>query len=190
MQAYCNPREHIEGMPKRVITRSDYEKLEQQYHVINGMENLHGSRINVLREKQAKQLERILGKQEQEIETLASNFEQANMDLDQKHETQERNLNREFAERKQRLIARWQMAEAIERRQLELETGEDYGPLPAIEWGDEGRDVAEEEEEMERIIAMKRISVDPETGIMIMECSDDGEGGTDEDEGFDESDMI
>ncbi|KAL9639546.1 MAG: hypothetical protein Q9164_000864 [Protoblastenia rupestris] len=176
MQAYCNPREHIEGMPKRIITKSDYKKLEQQYHVKNGMENLHASRINVLREKQAKHLERVLGKQEDDISKLSKDFEKGNLDLDQRFTAQERNLNQEFAERKQRLISRWHMAEAIERRKLELETGEEYAPLPGIEWGHQGRDGAdEEEEEMKRIIASRGISVDPETGIMVMEGGEIGE---------------
>ena len=172
MQAYCNPREHIEGMPKRVITKADYKKLEQQYHVKNGMAALHTSRINVLREKQAKQLEKILAKQEDDVEKLTSDFEKENADLDQKTTAQERHLNQEFAERKQRLISRWHMAEAIERRKLELESGEEYAPLPVIGWGDLSSDSAAEEEEMQRIISMKGISIDPETGLMVMEGGD------------------
>ncbi|KAL9130032.1 MAG: hypothetical protein Q9217_001677 [Psora testacea] len=197
MQAYCNPREHIEGMPKRVITKADYKKLEQQYHVKNGMENLHASRVNVLREKQAKQLERVMGKQEHEMEKLASDFEKENADLDDKFTAQERDMHQEFAERKQRLISRWHMAEAIERRKLELETGVDYGPLPAIGWSDEGNDGTteeweeeKEEEQMRKIIAMRGISVDPETGITVMEESVEDNDAVGEGKKFDAMNMI
>ncbi len=138
MQAYCNPRSTVEGMPSRVVTKSDYRQLEQQYHIRNGMDNLHASRINVLREKQGKQQERIMAKQETELETLESDFERQNDELDAKFRDEEIQLRQEFAERKKRLVRRWGMAEAIERRKLEQATGETFEPLPPITWsGDE-----------------------------------------------------
>lgn len=123
-------------MPDRVVTRSDYRQLEQQYHVRNGIDNLHTSRINVLREKQGKQLERITAKQEAEIETLESDFETQNEYLDVRFDQEEKLLHQEFSERKKRLVARWDLAEAIERKKLELGTGEEYGPLPPCDWRD------------------------------------------------------
>ncbi|KAL9103123.1 MAG: hypothetical protein Q9163_001802 [Psora crenata] len=177
MQAYCNPREHIEGMPKREITKADYKKLEQQYHIKNGMANLHTSRVNVLREKQAKQLERILGKQEQEMEKLAADFEAENLDLDRQLAAQEGNMQQEFAERKQRLVWRWQTVEAVERRKLEKDTGEEYGALPTIEWGDPSDDPAAEEQEAQRIIATRGINLDPDTGLMVMEGGSETKAG-------------
>ncbi|KAL9137273.1 MAG: hypothetical protein Q9175_001525 [Cornicularia normoerica] len=138
MQAYCNPRSTVAGMPSRVVTKSDYRQLEQQYHIRNGMDNLHASRINVLREKQGKQQERIMAKQEAELETLESNFERQNEELDAKFRDEEMQLQQEFAERKKRLVRRWGLAEAIERRKLEQATGETFEPLPPITWsGDE-----------------------------------------------------
>lgn len=136
MQAYCNPRSTVAGMPNRVVTKNDYRQLEQQYHTRNGMDNLHTSRINVLRERQGKQLERITAKQEAELEALESSFEQQNEDLDAKFRQEERQLQQEFAERKNRLVTRWNLAEAIERRKLELLTGEEFGPLPVVKWSD------------------------------------------------------
>ena len=134
MQAYCSPRSTVQGMPDRVVTKSDYRQLEQQYHLRNGMDNLHASRINVLREKQGKQIERIMAKQEAELETLESDFEHQNEDLDTKFREEERQLQHEFAERKKRLVARWNLAEVIERRKLEIQTGDEYGELPAVKW--------------------------------------------------------
>lgn len=141
MQAYCNPRSTVAGMPSRVVTKSDYRQLEQQYHVRNGMDNLHASRINVLREKQGKQQERIMAKQETELETLESDFERQNEELDAKFRDEERQLQEEFAERKKRLVRRWGLAEAIERRKLEQATGETFEPLPAITWSGEEDDM-------------------------------------------------
>ena len=153
MQAYCNPRSTVAGMPSRVVTKSDYRQLEQQYHIRNGMDNLHASRINVLREKQGKQQERIMAKQETELETMESDFERQNEEMDARFRDEEIRLRQEFAERKKRLIKRWALAEAIERRKLEQVTGETFEPLPPIVWsgdGGEGRQGKEKENERER----------------------------------------
>ena len=138
MQAYCNPRSTVADMPSRVVTKSDYRQLEQQYHIRNGMDNLHASRINVLREKQGKQQERIMAKQEVELETLESNFEGRNEEMDAKFRDEETQLQHEFAERKNRLVRRWGLAEAIERRKLEQATGETFEALPPITWSSDG----------------------------------------------------
>lgn len=147
MQAYCNPGFTIEGMPARTVTKKDRRQLEQQQHVCNGIDNLHASRINVLRERQAKQLERIAAKQEAELEKLGDDLGQEMADLDAACEAEAVRLRREFSERKDRLVARWTLAEAIERRRLEISTGETYGPLPVIPWGggvyEEGNEAGE-----------------------------------------------
>ena len=140
MQAYCNPRSNVEGMPSRVVTKKDYHQLEQQYHIRNGMDNLHKARINVLREKQGKQLERVSAKQEAELEGLADDYRKQMVDLDAAFDAGDTQLQREFAARKKRLLSRWALAEAIERRKLENSTGETYGALPEIQWPDRRED--------------------------------------------------
>ncbi len=136
MQAYCNPRSTIEGMPSRVATKKDYHLLEQQYHTRNGMDNLHKARINVLREKQGKQLERISAKQEAELVALAEDYRKQMIELEASSQTEENQVQDEFAARKQRSLGRWALAEAIERRKLENESGETYAPLPHVVWPD------------------------------------------------------
>lgn len=98
------------------------------------MDNLHASRINVLRERQAKQLERIIAKQETELETLESDFERQNEELEATFRSEEAQVHHEFGERRNRLISRWNIAEAIERRRLEIQSGEEHGILPVISW--------------------------------------------------------
>ena len=136
MEAYCNPRSKVDGMPNRTVTKKDFHQLTQQYHVRNGMDNLHAARINVLREKQGKQLEKVAAKQELEVQTLAEDLQIENANFEARSKAEEDGLQTEFAERKKRLVARWLLAEAIERRKLENETGEIYGSLPAMEWPD------------------------------------------------------
>ncbi|KAG8534160.1 uncharacterized protein KY384_001004 [Bacidia gigantensis] len=170
MQAYCNPQENIErGLPVRQVTKDDYRMLEQQYHVRSGMENLHAGRINVLREKQAKQVDRVVDKQEKEVGKLGEEFESENEEVDKDCAEEERRLEQEFVERRQRLVGRWRMTEAIERRTLELENGQLFAPLPEIGWGDDTRDGEEAEGEIRRLMREKRMSVDPESGVLMEE---------------------
>lgn len=90
----------------------------------------------MLREKQTKQLERVTAKQESELRALADELRKETEGLDATFEEEEQPLRREFSERKNQLVARWTLAEAIERRRLEKTTGELYGPLPVIPWAD------------------------------------------------------
>ncbi|KAI4253079.1 MAG: hypothetical protein LQ352_003923 [Teloschistes flavicans] len=153
MQAYCNPRHKIEGMPNRVVTKQQYRQLEQQRYVWDGIDNLHAARINVLREKQAKQLERVTGKQEAELEAMDLELSQKMQRLEERCRKEGEMLNGEFSERRRRLVKRWDLAEAIQRRRLENETGESYGALPAIEWEDDKREEEEEEEDVDGQLA-------------------------------------
>ena len=98
------------------------------------MDNLHSSRINVLRERQAKQLERIMAKQETELEKLEADFEKQNEEIETRFQAEESEMQNQFAERRNRLTMRWNMAEAIQRKKLELDSGEEYGALPVIAW--------------------------------------------------------
>ena len=144
MQAYCNPRYVVEGMPNRVVTKQHHRQLEQQRHARNGMDNLHAARINVLREKQAKQLERIVAKQEAEIEATDLDLSTKMQELEARREGEKEMLKNEFHDRRIKLTKRWELAEAVERKKLENETGQAYGSLPPIEW-DERREGEEED---------------------------------------------
>jgi hypothetical protein len=168
MEAYCNPTSKVDGMPNRVVTRKDYQQLTLQYHVRHGMDNLHAARINVLREKQGKQLERVSAKQDHELETFAADFERETANLEQKYKAEEEGLQAEFSERQKRLVARWLLAEAIERRKLENETRETFGPLPAVEWPDSAsRSEESEEETLERFAHDAVMAYDAATLGMI-----------------------
>lgn len=149
MQAYCNPSSSVKGMPDRTVTKRDHHQLEQQRHVRNGMENLHTARINVLREKQSKQLERVAANQESELDDLAASHVEEVTEMEKRFEEEEQQLGQEFRERRQKLVRRWRLAEAIERRKLENSGAGDFGPLPNVEWGGIGVERDREEEERE-----------------------------------------
>ncbi|KAL8995326.1 MAG: hypothetical protein Q9169_004901 [Polycauliona sp. 2 TL-2023] len=145
MQAYCSPRSVIAGMPNRTVTQQNRLQLDQQYLVRDGMENLHASRINVLREKQAKQLERIMAKQELEVEQIDKDLATTMQKLETTCQRETQMLAEEFADRRKRLVSRWSLAEAILRKRLENDTGEAYAALPPILWEDQRQEVGEHE---------------------------------------------
>lgn len=135
MQAYCYPTSAAKDMPERTVTARDHQYLEQQLYMRNRIDNLHAARINVLREKQAKQLERIASKQEAEMQSLAQSEAKEVADLDKRFVEEEGGLVQGFRERRERLVRRWALAEAIERRKLEDLGSGQLGPLPDVEWG-------------------------------------------------------
>ncbi|KAL8863531.1 MAG: hypothetical protein Q9178_000212 [Gyalolechia marmorata] len=168
MQAYCNPRSVIEGMPNRVVTQRHHRQLNQQYHVRDGMENLHASRINVLREKQAKQLERIMAKQELEVEQMDKEIATTLQKLETACQVETQMLTDEFSERRKRLISRWSLAEAILRKRLENETGAAYGSLTPILWDGRQREDDEDEDFIDDELARDaRIAYDASNLNMI-----------------------
>lgn len=137
MEAYCNSPMLIQGMPVRKVTDKDFLGLAQQYHVRDSIKSLHDSRINVLRERQAKQVESVLARQKGELADLNEQcrFELVGLEWTFNQTTAEDRLAAE--DRKRRLARRWTLAEAIARRRLEVETGEEYAPLTPIAWDED-----------------------------------------------------
>jgi len=142
MEAYCTGR--TDGMPRRHVTADDFAKLLGQQHTLAGMANLHHARINVLREKQGKQLERIQSKQHAELRLAKDEMDIQLERYERDFSHEEEDLRLDFAERKRRLVSRWKLAEAIERQKLENETGQAHAPLEGVRWPErEAGEVAE-----------------------------------------------
>lgn len=166
------------GMPRRRVTAADREKLELEVHG-RGMDNLHAGKIEVLRGQQEQQLDRVGNKHEGEMAGLLREYRGEKQVLRRQREEEEQAMEGVFAERKRRMVARWGVAEAIERRKLEIETGEEFAPLPVVGWGDfEGRDAAEEEERyVKKVMGRGGFKVDEETGWMVAASDGVGEKG-------------
>ena len=143
MTGYCSAHglPSPEGTLKRKVTASDQRSLEQQQYVQRGMDSLHKAKINVLRAKQAKQTEKLIEKQWQELEDLHTEHEIAMSEDDERFREQEEALTQDMATQKQRLSRRWNFEEAFARWRLEEETGFKYGALPAIEWCDDDKEL-------------------------------------------------
>lgn len=138
MEAYCDGlgRSASGDNPSRVVTERDLRELGQQYSIRNDMERLHQSKINVMRDKQAKQMEQLLLRQEEELKKLA---DKQNIELEALEETfgvEEDGFVKVFRERRERLRRRWNIIEEVKRKQLELEKKVRFAPLPSVPWPD------------------------------------------------------
>ena len=136
MEAYCDGlgRAASGSNPARVVTERDLRELGQQYNVKDDLERLHQSKINVMRDKQSKQMEQLLDKQEQELEALAAKHTKELEVLELGFSEEDKELQKVFSERKGRLSKRWNLAEEVERKTLEDKTRLTFAPMAVIEW--------------------------------------------------------
>jgi hypothetical protein len=127
------------GANGRVVSERDKRELGQQYLLRDGIERLHQGRINVLREKQSRQMEGLVEMHKDALQHLAD--KQAH-ELDLQEEgfvREEETLVGLFNARKGRLRRRWVLIEEITRTKLEVRDGMRYAQLPELEWPDGAR---------------------------------------------------
>jgi hypothetical protein len=136
MEAYCDGlgRSANGSNPARVVTERDLRELGQQYNLRDDMERLHQSKINVMRDKQAKQMEHLLSRQEEELKRLTAKHAEELRILELSFATEDEDFVKLFSERRRRLTSRWYLAEEIERKKLEIRTKLRFAPMAAIEW--------------------------------------------------------
>lgn len=136
MEAYCDGlgRSANGANPARVVTERDLRELGQQYNLQADLERLHQAKINVMRDKQAKQMESLMHRQDEDMAKLGLRQSEELDTLVDELSLEEEGLNRVFGERKARLRRRWKLAEDVERKKLEVSTGLRYASLKALEW--------------------------------------------------------
>ncbi|KLU82936.1 IBR domain-containing protein [Magnaporthiopsis poae ATCC 64411] len=129
------PRRRDSMMPTRVVTERDLRELGQQYNVRDDLERLHQSRINVLRDRQTKNMEELLERQEAEMERLLGRRDEEIEDLEARFAAEDDAVLRAFADRRERARARWSLRVEILRREMEHKSnGLKYGPIPIPDW--------------------------------------------------------
>lgn len=136
MEAYCDGlgRSAHGTNPARVVTERDLRELGQQYNLRDDLERIHQSRINVMREKQGKQMEEMLERQDEEITKLGVKQDE---DLDAQEELfgrEEQRFVELFKGRRERVLWRWKLVEEVTRKRLEKEMGVRFLPLKEVEW--------------------------------------------------------
>jgi hypothetical protein len=138
MEAYCNeggtPSTTVNsnGRSPRPVTKRDYDKLSQQNHLLNTMDTLHESKINVLRGTQEQRAMALMTKNENTLEKLADDCRAEREEIEACHQGEEIRLANMFTGKKCRMIMRWKLQEEIERKKLEKDSGLMYGPLPPL----------------------------------------------------------
>lgn len=138
MEAYCDGlgRAASGPNPARVVTERDLRELGQVYNTKDDMERLHQSKINVMRDKQAKQMEQLLERQEQELEILATKHTNDLDALEISFAAEDKELKALFLERRSRLSRRWDLIEEVQRKNLEAKFNLTFAPMAPVEWPD------------------------------------------------------
>lgn len=117
---------------ERQITQQHYENLAQQYHQRDTMDDLHASKINVLRGKQKRAVENFFRKKEREIEQMQAKQAKELETIDSECSQKEAEIKQEFGTKRQQLEARWRIQAILEHTRMEQTTGLKYEPLPAV----------------------------------------------------------
>ncbi|KAF7917556.1 hypothetical protein BELL_1184g00010 [Botrytis elliptica] len=136
MEAYCNGLGRSSGGydVQRIVTEKDLRELGQQYNIRDDLGRLHQSRINVMRDKQAKQMENLIIRQDEELKNLMVKQNQELEALEEMHSREEEGIMTLFIERKSRLTRRWYLVEEVERKKLTNAEGVQFAAMPPIPW--------------------------------------------------------
>ncbi|KAI9163402.1 putative E3 ubiquitin-protein ligase-like protein [Paramyrothecium foliicola] len=136
MEAYCDglAQSSDSNLPSRVVTERHLQELGHQYNIRDGIERLHQARINVMRDKQAKQMEELLDRQAAELEKLAEKQEGDLEDLAARFADEEDAIDNIFQGRRRRLTWRWQLVIMILCKELEERDKAPYALIPPPSW--------------------------------------------------------
>ncbi|KAK5998815.1 putative E3 ubiquitin-protein ligase ARI10-like protein [Cladobotryum mycophilum] len=139
MEAYCEGlgRSPNSEAPSRVVTERDLRELGQQYNLRDDMDRMHQAKINVMRDRQAKQMEELIERQENELERL-SDRRQAELDKLAVQFSQEQSLISDvFESRQGRMHPRWVLAIEVLCKELEEQTGQTFSRIAPPRWPEE-----------------------------------------------------
>ncbi|RFU75631.1 ibr domain-containing [Trichoderma arundinaceum] len=140
MEAYCNGlgRNPNSSAPVRVVTERDLRELGQQYHLRDGMDRMRESKINLMRERQAMQIEELRAKQQVE-RTLFTEKRHDELDrLEARFVQEETHFNGVFEARQSRLQSRWVLAIEVLCKELEEQNpSQVYRRIATPRWPDE-----------------------------------------------------
>lgn len=127
MEAYCDElgRTSSGPNPARVVTERDLRELGQQYNVRDNIKRLHQSKVNVLREKQAKQMEQLLAQQERELLRLEAKRDEEINAIERRFSQEEDSFRIVFAKRRTNMLQRWHLEQLIAWKKLEQGKSQD-----------------------------------------------------------------
>ncbi|PLB52539.1 hypothetical protein P170DRAFT_472427 [Aspergillus steynii IBT 23096] len=122
--------------PTRQFTAQHKAQLAQEYRDRDSMDQLHESKIKVLRDRQEIRLQEAIARMERELDDLIDKHALGFARLQSGHQQEEMAVIQAFDAKKTRLHHRWNLEEAIVRKKLELQHKQPYGPLPPLSFSD------------------------------------------------------
>ncbi|KAL7787973.1 hypothetical protein V8C37DRAFT_404629 [Trichoderma ceciliae] len=137
MEAYCKGlgRNPNSLAPVRIVTERDLKELGHQYHLRDGMDRTRESKINLMRERQAMEIEERRGKQEVEHELFMDKRQEALDRLEAQFVREETHFNAVFESRQSRLQSRWVLAIEVLCKELEEQNpGQIYRRIATPRW--------------------------------------------------------
>ncbi|RYP42289.1 hypothetical protein DL768_010377 [Monosporascus sp. mg162] len=139
MEAYCDGlgQKPDDDMPARVVTERDLHELGQQYNLEKNMKQLHQAKINVMRDRQAKALEELLERQENEMQRATEKNSKEMENVESTCADEEDTLLTVFSQRKKQLTRRWEICIEILLKELESATSLKYAPIDPPQWPQE-----------------------------------------------------
>lgn len=96
------------------------------------MDDLHASKINVLRGKQKQNLQNFMLKKEREIDQMKREYQREMGSIDSDFSKQESEIREEFDVKRSKLEARWKLQALIQKTLVERSTGLKHEGLPDI----------------------------------------------------------
>lgn len=139
MEAYCDGlgRNPSSDMPQRAVTERDLRELGQQYNLRDSLERLHQSKINVMRDRQAKRMEELLERQEQELAKHNAKRQEELEDQAAQFAHEMDAVVGLFNSRRSRLQKRWELSMEVLCKELEEKESVKYAKLSTPEWPQE-----------------------------------------------------
>ncbi|CAI6094033.1 unnamed protein product [Clonostachys chloroleuca] len=143
MEAYCEGlgRSPSTDMPQRTVTERDLRELGQQYNLRDNMERLHQSKINVMRDRQAKRMEELLDRQEVELENNTAKRQEELESLISQHALELEEVDNLCKSRQERLRKRWELSVEVLCKETEKTDGLRYAQIPVPTWPDAEEEV-------------------------------------------------
>jgi hypothetical protein len=136
MEAYCTGlgKNSYPGMPKRLVTERDLRELGQQYNLEKNMRQLHQAKINVMRDRQAKALEELQERQEEELHKFLEKNRTELEVLESTFSDEEDTFAVTLHRRRQTMDKRWNLSMRILQKEKEAKTGLKFSVLGPLEW--------------------------------------------------------
>lgn len=120
----------------RQYTDQQKAQLAQEHHNHRSMDQLHESKVKVLRERQERRLFEASERMDNELDDLVDKHAEGFAELQKQQQQEEAAHQQAFEDQKTKLRHRWNLEEAILRRKFELQYEVPFGPLPPLTFTD------------------------------------------------------